>query len=59
MNSELAALAHALIDERAEREHPHDIYAQTCVVMGYDPLATHDDDHDANAPLIEHDAATG
>lgn len=31
--------ARVITEERARREHPNDLYAQTVTVMGYDPLA--------------------
>lgn len=31
--------ARVITDEKARRMHPNDLYAQTVMVMGYDPLA--------------------
>ena len=34
----LRQAAALLIDEKARRDHPNDLYAQTVDVMGFDPL---------------------
>ena len=34
----LERAARLMLEHEARRLHPTDLYAQTCVVMGYDPL---------------------